>query len=502
MLSYLFLLLCVSSRLEAAPNGAAVAEEGEKVSFVGYRVLAATPNTEDNVALLQEMESADTLGVEFWSHPSDPQGNCTLSVHPDMVPLVEEFFDDKDISHSVIADNLQELIDQEMKEVLKEDEDDGLNYRDPSRSYYDMANYNRLSQITMHVKELIQQYAGVGSVSSIGRTSEGRDIQMVKLALSDGRKRPAVWVDCGIHAREWISPSFCVYFIKNLLDEGQRINSGQSQKSVLNGFDVFVVPIANPDGYEYSWNSNRMWRKNRRSITRSGSNNEDDVTEVEEAQTKQFWNFPSYPQQQQPGSGFGFPGQGFGGGFGGQPQRPSHPNKCAGVDPNRNFDISFGVVGSSNSPCKDTYHGPYAFSEKESQAVRDGVRRIKATHDLVSFVSVHAYSQLWMFPSGHSKRRVGDYTDLKRLSQVAVSSLTATYGTQYRTGPINEVIYQASGSSVDWAYDVENIKYSYALELRDTGAKGFLLPVSQIEPTNKETYNGLKAMFLEMAKEY
>ena len=76
------------------------------------------------------------------------------------------------------------------------------------------------------------------------------------------------------------------------------------------------------------------------------------------------------------------------------------------------------------------------------------------------------------------------------------------YGTQYRYGPIAEVIYQAAGSSVDWAYAKENVKYSYALELRDTGRHGFLLPAAQIGPTCTETYAGLKAMVNEMAKEF
>ncbi len=88
------------------------------------------------------------------------------------------------------------------------------------------------------------------------------------------------------------------------------------------------------------------------------------------------------------------------------------------------------------------------------------------------------------------------------LGQVATSALRSQYGTSYRYGPINEVIYQAAGSSVDWAYAVEGVKYSYALELRDTGRHGFLLPVDQIAPTNAETYAGLTAMVEEMAKEY
>jgi hypothetical protein len=52
----------------------------------------------------------------------------------------------------------------------------------------------------------------------------------------------------------------------------------------------------------------------------------------------------------------------------------------------------------------------------------------------------------------------------------------------------------ASGSSVDWTYGAEKIKYSYAVELRDTGEYGFLLPADQIIPSGKETLEAMKAL--------
>ena len=42
---------------------------------------------------------------------------------------------------------------------------------------------------------------------------------------------------------------------------------------------------------------------------------------------------------------------------------------CVGVDPNRNFNASFGGLGASSSPCSDTYHGPYMESEKLTQGI-------------------------------------------------------------------------------------------------------------------------------------
>ena len=52
----------------------------------------------------------------------------------------------------------------------------------------------------------------------------------------------------------------------------------------------------------------------------------------------------------------------------------------------------------------------------------------------------------------------------------------------------------AAGSSLDWAIGTADIRYAYVFELRDTGTHGFTLPASQIRPTAREIWFGLKAM--------
>ena len=46
----------------------------------------------------------------------------------------------------------------------------------------------------------------------------------------------------GIHAREWISPATATYFIKELIERSHEIDS------ILKFYDVFILPVANPDG--------------------------------------------------------------------------------------------------------------------------------------------------------------------------------------------------------------------------------------------------------------
>lgn len=94
------------------------------------------------------------------------------------------------------------------------------------------------------------------TVKTLGQTYEGRSIQLVQVSLNPSQKRPAIFMDCGIHAREWVSPAFCLYALDRLVRQG---SSG-----LLNQFDFYIIPVANPDGYVYTWSGNRMWRKNRR----------------------------------------------------------------------------------------------------------------------------------------------------------------------------------------------------------------------------------------------
>lgn len=76
-------------------------------------------------------------------------------------------------------------------------------------------------------------------------------------------------------------------------------------------------------------------------------------------------------------------------------------------------------------------------------------------------------------------------------------------GTKYKYGPVAETIYAVTGSSADWTYISLGIKKSFILEVqpavdRKTSFfdKGFLLPKNQIIPVGKETFAGLKAMWL------
>ena len=300
------------------------------------------------------------------------------------------------------------------------------------------------------------------SSEELGRTHEGRSIDVLIVREPGSHSKPVIWLDCGIHSREWVSPPACLHAVDSLVEMANYVDP---RDNLLSVYDFYILPVANPDGYAYSWSSDRMWRKNRKP----------------NAQPRQ-WGGPQ-----------GWPS------FGGQSTNP----KCQyGVDPNRNFPIQF-QQGSSD-PCADSFKGNSPFSEAESRAIRDGVRKINRLYGqnkIAAFVSIHAYSQYWMSPYGYTYSQPKDYRDHMRVMKKAVGAVKSVSGTQFTYGPISDIIYLAYGSSVDWAYD-EGIKYSFGLELRDTGRHAFLLPQDQIQDTVAETWAGLTAMAREIAPEF
>ena len=62
--------------------------------------------------------------------------------------------------------------------------------------------------------------------------------------------------DGGIHAREWISPATVSGILRDILD-----NTNTTFSSLLNSLDIYLLPLLNPDGYEYSRTKDRLWRK-------------------------------------------------------------------------------------------------------------------------------------------------------------------------------------------------------------------------------------------------
>uniref|UniRef100_A0A1I8HZ87 Peptidase_M14 domain-containing protein n=2 Tax=Macrostomum lignano TaxID=282301 RepID=A0A1I8HZ87_9PLAT len=266
------------------------------------------------------------------------------------------------------------------------------------------------------------------SVEKFGTSYEGRDLKLIKIGDDLPSKR-IIWIDAGIHAREWIAPATALYFIDKIV-QGYK-SSDSTIKSMLDNFAFYIAPLLNPDGYVYTFTTNRFWRKT----------------------------------------------------------RSAQAGGCYGVDPNRNFGYHWGGQGTSSNPCAETFRGSSAFSEPETRAVRDKLLAIRLR--TISFITMHSYGQDWMVPYGYAYNvSVDNYAQMMRPVQAAADKLKSL-GRNYDIGNSAVVTYPAAGASDDYAASI-GVPYAHTIELPDTGQYGFLLPQSEIPRVGLETLEALK----------
>ncbi|XP_026878061.2 carboxypeptidase A1-like [Electrophorus electricus] len=394
-----------------------------KETFEGHQVLRITPISEVQINLLKELSKQDHLLLDFWTEPIHDSLAVDVRVPFHSLQAVRAFLGYHEIHYEIMIHDLQDLMDEEQREMMK-----SRASQPRTTDGYDYASYHTFSEITSFMDMLVQEKPNFVSKLVIGKSYEGRPLNVLK--FSTGANRPGIWIDTGIHAREWVTPASGTWFAKKIVSD---YGHDTVLTAILDKFDIFLEIVTNPDGFHFTHTSNRMWRKTR---------------------------------------------------------KPNDGSICVGVDANRNWDAGFSGAGSSNNPCSETYRGPSAHSEPEVKAIVDFV---KSHGNLKAFVSIHSYSQMLLYPYGYTRTPCKDQAELDELAKKAVTDLKSLYGTNYKYGSIINVIYQASGGTIDWTYN-QGIKYSYTFELRDTGRYGFMLPANQIIPTAEETWLALMAI--------
>ncbi|XP_050397540.1 carboxypeptidase B [Patella vulgata] len=321
--------------------------------------------------------------------------------------------------------------------VLMNDLQEGINYQLETNkgsgdinADFDYGKYHTLEEIQGWVEDITKTYPNIADMVSIVKSFEGREMLAIQIRSNSSSNKAGIWIEGGIHAREWISPATVIYMAGKLLEGYGEV---ENITKAIDAFDWYIVPVVNVDGYKYTWTGDRNWRKTR---------------------TKHLL--------------------------------------CYGSDPNRNWDNHWcnGEASGGHNPCSDVYCGPKPFSEPVVKGVADFILS-KPSGYFKIFIDFHSYSQLWMTPWGYTKAKPKDYEQQEASSAATVKALTAVHGTKYIYGPIASTIYVASGSSADWTYANASIKYSYGVELRDQGQYGFLLPADQIIPSGEETLQGL-----------
>ncbi|XP_011312944.1 carboxypeptidase B [Fopius arisanus] len=292
--------------------------------------------------------------------------------------------------------------------------------------------YPRFAEIEEYLTILTQLYNKTTKLIKIGQSHEGRSIYVVKIS-NGGQNKPAILIDAGIHAREWIAPSTALYALHQLV-------TNQSTSDLYANVDWYILPSLNPDGYEYTHESYRFWRK-----TRSSNAN----------------------------------------------------SRCVGTDANRNFDFKWMTIGASNNPCSDTYAGSKAFSEVETCALRNFMLANKDT--IKVYLTLHSYGQYLLHPWGWTSDLPTNEPLLREVGVKAAAAVYKEYGTEYVVGSSTNVLYAAAGGSDDWALAVAGVDLAYTIEL--PGGR-FDPPASRIVPVGIETFQAFKVFQQYIAEKY
>jgi len=279
-----FILLFV---LSLTISVASAQDSTQRVRYDGSIVARVQITSPDDLAFM------DQISPDMWSHNAGI-GPVDYRIPPEMINRLES----SGLSYEILIDDLQTLIDAERESIIQDGE-----YGIAGDDWFE--NYKSYSQVSDYVDTLVAQYPNLASRFEIGQSIHGRDLFGIKIT-GPGSGKPGVLFNGCQHAREFVAVMVPMYIADRLLRD---YDSDPYVKSLVDRLEFYIIPIVNPDGFEYAWNTDRMWRKNRR----------------------ESW----------------------------------------GVDLNRNWGYNWGGGGSSGYKWDETYRGTSAFSEPETANMRD-----------------------------------------------------------------------------------------------------------------------------------
>ncbi len=289
-------------------------------------------------------------------------------------------------------------------------------------------SYHSYAEVGKELKSLEKKYPKLAKRVSLGKSVEGREIWALRLREKPGQDKVVI---TGLHhAREWMTVEIPLGMAKEFCERPEG----------LNGKEVWLVPLVNPDGYEYSRETDNMWRKNRQPLE-SG--------EVGVDLNRNYWDGK---------------------------EATRHIYRPKGDRPNTTKDD---FEEGNDDPKAENYRGPKGGSEPETQAL------MKLKLDSVGSLDFHSYGQMILHPPGHTFKRQKGEAAMARIGEAMNQAAGGELKVSRGTG-----LYPTSGSPDD-------LLFHYGIPSFTFEVNGCFQPhPSLIEPT-VEKMNKAAVAFLK-----
>lgn len=272
-----------------------------------------------------------------------------------------------------------------------------------SQSSIAIDKYLSPEQVVMKLNDIAIQYPSITRMFSFGNTHEGRVMMAMEISTHTGdESKPVVIFNAMHHAREVMTTEIVMHIAKVLTE-----NYGKDAEVTkwLDQYRIILVPQVNPDGNSFvSSGHNTMWRKNAYAVN----------------------------------------------------------GRVYGVDLNRNYPAYWNYCqGSSGSLSNESYRGPAAASEPETQAMMN----LTNTYKPVAEISYHSYSELVLYPYGCSNVKNPSKNLFHAIGKEMSANIRddSNQANTYAVGSIPALLYNADGGDIDWLWK-ENGVLAFAIE--------------------------------------
>ncbi|KAH8380305.1 hypothetical protein KR009_009856 [Drosophila setifemur] len=306
-----------------------------------------------------------------------------------------------------------------------------------------LEDYQTYESVMQYLEQMARTYSTRMYLKDAGRSYEQRQLKLAVIGNGDGRPgKRTIFLDATLHSREWLCPSAALNVIHQLV-----VNYKENAKLLLD-YDWVILPLANPDGYEYSRRTHYMWRNT----------------------------------------------------------RSPNVGNCLGTNLNRNFDITWGQgFPDLRDPCSEQYAGKEAFSESEARTVRDIMQGMVNSQRGVMYLSLHTANRSIFYPWVHNGHPTNNNQELMEIARFAADSVYSTTGTVIKPKQGYNYGGVISGTSLDYAYQL-GFPLAFVFEMsgmgKDQTEYKFFPPPWFIRDLVAESWVGIRALAEKAIEKY